>query len=193
MELQYEAPRHANGAFPCCQLRAVNEVEIPKEVAEEKGCCEAVNVVFTSGQSTMRPSIPVPKMESHLSIRLSSALETLWLINALVWRATSKMRSRNVSSCTTCSSMMLWYNVSMLIEVIRRIAKFRENFWPFPKVTARWRQHAVAICMDVSSAEWQASVSSWSAAERENMSITQLTQLCVVLHQAMEDSRAESN
>lgn len=84
MELQHEAPGHANGAFPGCQLRAVNEIEIPKKIPKEEGCCEAVSVVFTSDQSMTRPSIPVPKIESHLSIRLSSTLAILWLINALV-------------------------------------------------------------------------------------------------------------
>lgn len=49
MELQYEAPRHANRVLPGCQLSAVNKVEIPQKVAKQEGCCEAVSFVFTSG------------------------------------------------------------------------------------------------------------------------------------------------
>lgn len=33
------------------------------------------------------------------------------------------------------------------------IATFLEYCFDFPNVSARWRQHAVAICIDVSSAE----------------------------------------
>lgn len=41
----------------------------------------------------------------------------------------------------------------MLIEPIKMSATLLEYCFDFPKVNARWRQHAVAICMDVSSAE----------------------------------------
>jgi hypothetical protein len=41
----------------------------------------------------------------------------------------------------------------MVMELIKMSATLREYSFDFSKVEARWRQHAVAICMEVSSAE----------------------------------------
>ena len=40
MKLKDEAPRHAHLAFQRCELRAINVVELPEEVAEEEAPCK---------------------------------------------------------------------------------------------------------------------------------------------------------
>jgi hypothetical protein len=44
MELQYETPRHPDGAFPCSQLGAIDEVELPEKVAKDEASCVGVSL-----------------------------------------------------------------------------------------------------------------------------------------------------
>lgn len=78
-----------------------------------------------------------------------------------------------------------------MIEPIKARATFREYSCDLPKVEARWRQHAVAICMEVSSADTEM-VSDQVFPKPELAKGGQLTELRIEFHSAMEECRAQS-
>jgi hypothetical protein len=105
VEFQHEAPRHSNGTLPRRELGTIDEIQLPEKVAEKEANCALVSVFVTVRLSRDNDEIPAPNTASLLRFCLSSDLSTRLLINDRVRPMTSKMRNRNVSSCTTCSFM----------------------------------------------------------------------------------------